>query len=67
MNIGSLGVDYHYTGKNFIVIASIYEGIGPVSQRIKMEIISHGWNDLMLFVFYLIFIYTFLFHYNLWL
>jgi hypothetical protein len=27
-----------------------------------MEIISHGWNDLMLFVFYLIFIYTFLFH-----
>ncbi len=52
MNIGSLGVDYYYTGKNFIVIASIYEGIGPVSQRIKMEIILHGWNDILLFVFY---------------
>ncbi len=36
MNIGSLGFDHHYTGKNFIVIASIYEGIGPVSQRTKV-------------------------------
>lgn len=36
MNIGSLGVDYHYTGNNYMVIASIYEGDGPAAQRIKI-------------------------------
>lgn len=41
LNIGSLGVDYHYTGKNYIVFASIYEGDGPVAQRIKIESISY--------------------------
>lgn len=26
LNIGSLGVDYHYTGNHYMAIASIYEG-----------------------------------------
>lgn len=42
VNIGALGVDYHYTGKNFISLISLYEGDGPIAQRVKVETISHG-------------------------
>ena len=38
-----MGVDYHYTGKNFIVLASFFEGEGPACQRIRIDTISQGW------------------------
>ena len=40
LNIGSLGVDYHFTGNHYMAIASIYEGEGAAGQRIKIETIS---------------------------
>lgn len=36
VNIGGLGVDYHYTDKNFISLISLYEGDGPLAQRVKV-------------------------------
>lgn len=36
LNVGALGVDYHYTGKNYMVVMGIYEGEGPANQRIKI-------------------------------
>ena len=42
LNIGSMGIDYHYTGKNFMVMASIFEGDGPANQRILIDTISQG-------------------------
>lgn len=37
LNIGSLGIDYHYLNKKYIVLVSVYEGNGPVSDRTKID------------------------------
>jgi hypothetical protein len=40
LNIGSLGIEPNESVKNFIAIASLYDGDGAVAQRIKIEAIS---------------------------
>jgi hypothetical protein len=40
VNIGSLGIEHHDTGKHFMTLLSIYDGEGPKGHRTKVETLS---------------------------
>lgn len=39
VNVGSLGVDWHAEDKHFMTLISVYDGLGDVSERIKVDAI----------------------------
>lgn len=43
VNVGSLGIETNFDLNHYMAIISIYEGEGPVSERVKVETIQQSW------------------------